>query len=113
MSKFFIWISSSKSSNVLVLFFSQIMGKYLYFISTKELKPRVSPGTYFMSMVVLMRMNMPEEYRAIVTEVLGDLQFNFYHRWFDVMFLVAATCTMAVLYLAHKRDKGEQAYKDE
>ena len=71
------------------------------------------PGTYFMSMVVLMRMNMPEEYRAIVTEVLGDLQFNFYHRWFDVMFLVAATCTMAVLYLAHKRDKGEQAYKDE
>merc|ERR550517_838823 len=95
MSKFFIWISSSKSSNVLVLFFSQIM------------------GMYFMSMVVLMRMNMPEEYRAIVTEVLGDLQFNFYHRWFDVMFLVSATCTMAVLYLAHKRDKGEQAYKDE
>ena len=74
---------------------------------------RYFPGTYFMSMVVLMRMNMPEEYRAIVTEVLGDLQFNFYHRWFDVMFLVAATCTMAVLYLAHKRDKGEQAYKDE
>ena len=63
MSKFFIWISSSKSSNVLVLFFSQIM------------------GMYFMSMVVLMRMNMPEEYRAIVTDVLGDLQFNFYHRW--------------------------------
>ena len=28
MSKFFIWISSSKSSNVLVLFFSQIMGMY-------------------------------------------------------------------------------------
>ena len=62
MSKFFIWISSSKSSNVLVLFFSQIM------------------GMYFMSMVVLMRMNMPPEYRAIITEVLGDLQFNFYHR---------------------------------
>ena len=62
MSKFFIWISSSKSSNVLVLFFSQIM------------------GMYFMSMVVLMRMNMPPEYRAIITSVLGDLQFNFYHR---------------------------------
>jgi len=90
MSKFFIWISSSKSSNVLVLFFSQIM------------------GMYFMSMVVLMRMNMPEEYRAIVTSVLGDLQFNFYHRWFDVTFLVSATATLALLYLAHKRDKVEQ-----
>merc|ERR1719474_1030055 len=97
MSKFFIWISSSKSSNVLVLFFSQIM------------------GMYFMSMVVLMRMNMPPEYRAIVTEVLGDLQFNFYHRWFDVMFLVAATSTTVLLYLAHTRDNRteESSYKDE
>ena len=59
---------------------------------------------YFVSMVLLMRMNMPVQYRSIVTEVLGDLQFNFYHRWFDVMFLVAALCTIAILTLAHKRD---------
>ena len=45
MSKFFIWISSPKSSNFVVLFLSQIM------------------GMYFVSMVLLMRMNMPEEYR--------------------------------------------------
>jgi len=86
MSKFFIWLSSSKSSNILVLFFSQIM------------------GMYFMSMVVLMRMNMPPEYRAIITNVLGELQFNFYHRWFDVTFLVSASCTLALLYMAHKRE---------
>merc|ERR1712179_220091 len=82
MSKFFIWISSSKSSNVLVLFFSQIMG-----------------------------MNMPPEYKAIITSVLGDLQFNFYHRWFDVTFLVSATATLALLYLAHKREPVEQMDK--
>jgi len=86
MSKFFIWISSSKSSNIIVLFFSQIM------------------GMYFMAMVVLMRMNMPPEYREIITSVLGDLQFNFYHRWFDVTFLVSASLTMGLLYLAHKRE---------
>jgi len=86
MSKFFIWISSPKSSNFIVLFLSQIM------------------GMYFVSMVLLMRMNMPEKYRSIVTTVLGDLQFNFYHRWFDVMFLVAALCTIAILSIAHKKD---------
>ena len=38
-----------------------------------------------------------------------------YVRWFDVMFLVAATCTIALLYLAHTRDKGDQgsSLKDE
>ncbi len=86
MSKFFIWISSPKSSNLIVLCLSQLM------------------GMYFISMVLLMRMNMPVQYRTIVTEVLGDLQFNFYHRWFDVMFLVAALCTMGILALLHKRD---------
>ncbi|KAH8024380.1 hypothetical protein HPB51_022864 [Rhipicephalus microplus] len=85
LTKFFYAISSSKSSNIIVLALAQVM------------------GMYFVSSVLLIRMNMPAEYRSIITEVLGELQFNFYHRWFDVIFLVSALTSIGFLYLAHKQ----------
>ncbi len=112
MSKFFIWISSPKSSNLIVLFLSQVNGKALPYMACAIILYFQVMGMYFVSMVLLMRMNMPVQYRTIITEVLGDLQFNFYHRWFDVMFLVAALCTIGILSLVHKRDyatAGEKA----
>ncbi|KAF7992164.1 hypothetical protein HCN44_001489 [Aphidius gifuensis] len=90
LTKFFYAISSSKSSNIIVLILAQIM------------------GMYFVSSVLLMRMNMPAEYRIIITQVLGDLQFNFYHRWFDVIFLVSALSSIVFLYLAHKQAPTER-----
>ncbi|GLH11508.1 hypothetical protein R5R35_012040 [Gryllus longicercus] len=89
LTKFFYAISSSKSSNIIVLVLAQIM------------------GMYFVSSVLLMRMNMPAEYRIIITQVLGELQFNFYHRWFDVIFLVSALSSIGFLYLARKQAPGE------
>ena len=43
----FYAVASSNSSNVIVLFLAQVM------------------GTYFCAMVILMRMNMPLEYRCV------------------------------------------------
>lgn len=85
LTKFFYAISSSKSSNVIVMGLAQIM------------------GMYFVSSVLLMRMNMPASYREIITQVLGELQFSFYHRWFDVIFLISALSSIGFLYLAHKQ----------
>lgn len=66
-------------------------------------------GMYFCSSVLLMRMNMPSEYRVIITEVLGGLHFNFYHRWFDVIFLVSALSTLGVVYLLHKTPHSDSS----
>ena len=93
LTKFFYAIASSKSSNVIVLCLAQIM------------------GMYFVSCVLLMRMNMPQEYRIIITEVLGDLQFNFYHRWFDVIFLVSALSSIAFLYIAHNQSAEKSLHR--
>lgn len=92
LTRFFYAIASSKSSNVIVLCLAQLM------------------GMYFVSSVLLIRMNMPQEYRSIITEVLGDLQFNFYHRWFDVIFLVSALSSIGFLYIAHKQAPEKNGY---
>ena len=103
-------------------------------------------GMYFVSSVLLMRMNVPPEYRQAITDVLGtdlsadelftpccfrarlssrlqlnldkgDLQFKFYHRWFDVIFLISALSSIFFLYLAHKQapektiDKSQGQYQ--
>jgi hypothetical protein len=82
--KLFDSYSSSASAHVIVLLVAQIM------------------GMYFVSSVLLMRMSLPPQYRAVVTQVLGNIEFDFYHRWFDFIFVPSALVTMAVFFVADR-----------
>jgi len=88
LTKFFRFFASTNSSKMIVLFLSQVM------------------GMYFTSLVIMMRMNMPIRYRSIIIEVLGDLEFRFYHQWFDRIFLVSALSCMLTVYVSRIKYKA-------
>ncbi|POM81454.1 Putative G-protein coupled receptor [Phytophthora palmivora] len=79
--KFFRTYSSTVSSNSVVLWLAHLM------------------GMYFVSSFVLMRMNLSPLHRERIDEVLGEIEFNVFHRYFDMMFVVSACCSIGVLAL--------------
>lgn len=48
-------------------------------------------GVYLLSSLLLLRINVPCQYRASISAVLGDeVYFGFYHQWFDIIFVLCA-----------------------
>ncbi|CAG8562501.1 5488_t:CDS:2 [Acaulospora morrowiae] len=86
--KFFRAVSNSVSRNNIVLFLAQIM------------------GMYFLSSVLMMRMSLPVIYRNIISNILGSIEFSFYHRWFDVIFLVSGLASVVFLYFVHQANNS-------
>ena len=56
-------------------------------------------GFYLLSSVLLMRASLPAEFRTGISEAAGDLEFAFYHHFFDSIFLFAATITAVWLLI--------------
>ncbi|RKO97262.1 LOW QUALITY PROTEIN: hypothetical protein CAUPRSCDRAFT_9916 [Caulochytrium protostelioides] len=85
--KFFRAYSHTLSPDNIVLMLAQIM------------------GIYFLSTVLMLRMSVPLQYGSIMTEVLGHIEFNFYTRWFDVIFLVAAVVSAIIIVVSSQYQK--------
>lgn len=67
-------------------------------------------GFYFLSCVLLVRASLPLEYRRGIAEMgLGELEFTFYYHFFDMLFLTAASATLAVLVLHHTARRARRA----
>ena len=56
-------------------------------------------GMYFLASVLLFRVNLPSQYRASLISVLGDIHFDFFHTWFDFIFVPSALITIVALYI--------------
>lgn len=62
-------------------------------------------GFYAVSTLLLIRKNVPEKHRPILDEVLGGtLDFQFFHRWFNGLFLASGLVTAALLYGQYKTE---------
>ncbi|CAI5738243.1 unnamed protein product [Peronospora destructor] len=92
--KFFRTYSSTVSSNSAVLWLAHLM------------------GMYFVSSFVLMRMNLSSLHRQRIDEVLGEIEFNVFHRYFDMMFVVSASCSLGMLALTKFSKASRTANND-
>lgn len=54
-------------------------------------------GMYLASSILQVRNAIPVVYRNIITEAASSLHFDFYRRWFDAIFLMAAACSFIVV----------------
>jgi hypothetical protein len=65
---------------------------------------------YFLSSLLLMRMNLPIEYRKLLTDVLGASDIPFTHRWFDLVFVTSASITLIVLWMLHRGKRAREKW---
>lgn len=92
LMKFFRAFARFISPNNIVLFLAYLM------------------GVYFVSSVLLLHSSLPFHYRTIITKVLQGVEFTFYTRWFDVLFVISALISLVSLYLTEVR--GGENFND-
>lgn len=57
-------------------------------------------GTYVISYTVLVRSFLPPGSRVLISDVLGEMEFRYFQRWFDALFISSAV--MGAMILAYQ-----------
>lgn len=84
LTKLFFAVGGGVTTNALVLFTTEMV------------------GLYFLSSVLLVREQLPQSYREVVTEALGaDLEFRFYSKFYELIFMASSALTALLLYARH------------
>jgi hypothetical protein len=66
-------------------------------------------GVYALSSLLLIRKNVPQAHRAAIDAALGgDQEFQFFHRWFNGLFIASAVLTLLLFYAQHQQAGSEQ-----
>lgn len=94
MRVFHNFASSIFTSNIFALLMAELM------------------GNYFMSAVLMMRTNLPTQYRKSITDAIGDVEVRFFTSFFQAIFVASAILTIGVLYLARQNVARRKNYED-
>lgn len=78
--KIFRVVDRQEYSKALVLFSAQLIG--LYVTST----------------ILMLRLNLPESSRLLLTEILNAIKFDFFAKWFDAIYIFAAIASAIFVY---------------
>lgn len=57
-------------------------------------------GTYVISSTILVRSFLPPGTRALISDVMGSMEFQYFQNWFDILFIGSAA--IAVLFLTYQ-----------
>ncbi|KAI9031022.1 Abscisic acid G-protein coupled receptor-domain-containing protein [Phycomyces nitens] len=59
-------------------------------------------GLYFLSSVLMMQTSLPYDYRYLVSSSLGHIEFDYFRRWSDIIFVIASLLTGMVLFVINQ-----------
>jgi len=69
-------------------------------------------STYLVSSVVMMQVTLPQEYRQLISQSLGHIEFDYFLQWSDIICLICSIASSIVLYVMHSTSHSRNLAND-